>query len=146
MPRRKHSETECYVFQQENQTTAVIYAERDRLLMRSFLRQLAADPKIREHASFRDFLTSDPFEPSYADFVDAEKRVKSEEARKRGMYEAKEAAEQKLQQMERELFAFRDDFVTEGGLDRIIKILSEIDRFDELPDYVKCVFDWVRLK
>jgi hypothetical protein len=90
------------------------YRERDRLLLRSYLRRLNKIPIISQSTIFLNFLTHEPIQLSELDIIDMERRSKREMQLQNELKKAQETTEMKMKQVQQHLINLRRSCVLGG--------------------------------
>lgn len=125
---------------------AHLYREKDRLLLRSFLRRVAMEPKLASSLTFEKFLTSDPVELTEAQVADAERRKQMDEARAKEESKFRDEVDQKMSELNELLTMLKKQILQPGGLLEVFEIIKTTERIEDLPEPLRKAFEWGRIK
>lgn len=123
-----------------------LYREKDRLLLRSFLRRVAAVPKLAKSDIFRRFLSENSIELTQEQLDDAEKRKELDLARYEEEARFREQVDQKMSELNELLSMLKKQVMKPGGLLEVFEIIKSTERIQDLPDPIRKGFEWGRIK
>lgn len=123
-----------------------LYREKDRLLLRSFLHRVAAQPKLARSEIFERFLFQDPIELTEAQKADVEKRRTFDHARREEEERFKEQVDQRMSELDDLLAMLKKKILQPGGLLEVFDTIKSTDRIENLPEPLRKAFEWGRIK
>ncbi|KAG0165832.1 hypothetical protein DFQ28_008257 [Apophysomyces sp. BC1034] len=122
-----------------------LYREKDRLLLRAFLRQVSTEPRLAKSVAFQDFLTRDPVKLNREEEYDAEKRLEMDRARIDEEQHFREQVDKKLAELNDLLDMLKKQVMTPGGLIEMFNIIKATKQIQDLPDPLRKAFEWGRI-
>ncbi|KAI8388420.1 uncharacterized protein BYT42DRAFT_559997 [Radiomyces spectabilis] len=122
-----------------------LYREKDRILLRSFLRQIATDSKLAKSTVFQDFLTRDTFQLSAEEKADSEKRWEMDQKRAAEEKRFREEVDRKVMELNDLLDMLKKRVMQKGGLIEIFDIIKKTEQIQDLPAPLLKAFEWGRI-
>ncbi|KAI9280653.1 hypothetical protein BY458DRAFT_531674 [Sporodiniella umbellata] len=124
---------------------ACLYQEKDRLLLRSFLRKLCAIPAVAESDIFQKFLKEDPIQLNTNEQQDVEERKKMDETRAEAERKFKQQVEQKIVELDGLLSMLKQKAMQPNGLLELFEVIKTTSNIENLPDELKKAIEWGRI-
>ncbi|KAF7727921.1 serine/threonine protein kinase, CMGC group [Apophysomyces ossiformis] len=122
-----------------------LYREKDRLLLRSFLRQVAAEPRLAKSDLLHEFLTQNPVTLNREETYDAEKRAEMDKARMEEERRFREEVDRKIVELNDLLDMLKKRMMTPGGLIEMFDTIKATKQLQDLPDPLRKAFEWGRI-
>ncbi|KAI9024995.1 hypothetical protein CLU79DRAFT_92414 [Phycomyces nitens] len=126
-------------------TSDHLYREKDRILLRGFLRRVASNHKLANSSFVADFLQKDPINLSASEISDIEKRMAMDLARAEEEKRFREQVDQKVNDLNDLLEMLKKQIVQPGGLLEIFDIIKKTETIDKLPEPLLKAFEWGRI-
>lgn len=123
-----------------------LHREKDRIMLRSFLRRLSAEPLVANSDVFRDFLLNEPMQLSVLEQKDAELRQKMDQNRIDEEKRFREQVDQKIIELDGLLDMLKTQIMKPNGLVEIFEIIKTTETIDKLPVELQKAFEWGRIK
>ncbi|RKP12260.1 hypothetical protein BJ684DRAFT_21188 [Piptocephalis cylindrospora] len=122
------------------------FRERDRLILRAYLRRILLSPWVSSSDAVLDFFLRDPIRLTQEDRLDGERRGAYEEFRHAEANRVRKETEILVQDMERDMSELRKDLMSPGGTDRALRCLELIERIEDLPPHFHIAISYSRLQ
>jgi hypothetical protein len=126
--------------------TQHLHREKDRIMLRSFLKRLSAEPAVANSAIFRDFLLNDPVQLTADEEKDAQERHKMDQRRIDEEKRFREQVDKKIVELDGLLDMLKRQIMKPNGLVEIFEIIKTTDTIDKLPVELQMAFEWGRIK
>lgn len=123
-----------------------LHREKDRIMLRSFIRRLAAEPEVANSTIFRDFLLNNPIQLSAEEQKDAEVRQKMDQNRIDEEKRFREEVDKKIVELDGLLDMLKKQIMKPNGLLEIFQIIKTTDKIENLPIELQKAFEWGRIK
>ncbi|KAL0089524.1 hypothetical protein J3Q64DRAFT_1831938 [Phycomyces blakesleeanus] len=122
-----------------------LYREKDRILLRGFLRRVASNHKLANSSFVADFLQKDPIKLNADETSDVEKRMRMDKARAEEERRFREQVDQKVNDLNDLLEMLKKQIVQPGGLLQVFEIIKKTETIDKLPEPLLKAFEWGRI-
>ncbi|KAI8067136.1 hypothetical protein BC940DRAFT_274346 [Gongronella butleri] len=122
-----------------------LYREKDRLLLRAFLHQIACIPKLESSAILETFLTSQPVQLTPAEQQAVDQRLAIDKQRLEAAEQFQKQVNAQISQLNDLLVVLKRQVAQPGGLLEIFDVIRTTDKLENLPDYLKKAFEWGRI-
>lgn len=129
-----------------NKESQHLHREKDRIMLRSFLRRLCAEPLVANSDIFRDFLLNDALQLTPAEQKDADLRQKMDQNRSDEEKRFREEVDKKIVELDGLLDMLKTQIMKPNGLIEIFEIIKTTDTIDKLPIELQKAFEWGRIK
>ncbi|CAO3624260.1 unnamed protein product [Cunninghamella echinulata] len=126
-------------------SSSSLYREKDRILLRVFLHQIASQPKLAKSSIFETFLTSNPITVTKEQQQDIDKRLAMDQMRLEEERRFREKVDAQMNQLDDLLSMLKQQVVRKGGLLEIFDIIKKTENIQDLPDSLKKAFEWGRI-
>lgn len=137
-PRRNSSKS--------NTLPSHFYREQDRLLLRSFLRRIATEPRLAKSQILKRFLTENAITLTESQLADADMRDKLDKARAEEEAKFRNEVDQKMAELNDLLDMLKKQIMQPGGLVEIFNIIKTTEKIEDLPPALGKAFEWGRIK
>lgn len=137
-PRRSSSKS--------NTLPSHFYREQDRLLLRSFLRRIATEPRLAKSQILKRFLTENAITLTESQLADADMRDKMDKARAEEEAKFRNEVDQKMAELNDLLDMLKKQIMQPGGLVEIFNIIKTTEKIEDLPPALRKAFEWGRIK
>ncbi|KAF7724451.1 hypothetical protein EC973_000960 [Apophysomyces ossiformis] len=121
------------------------HRETDRILLRSFLRHIVANPKFRSSSIVIDFLSKDPIKLTEREMADMYERAQREQEREEERRRRQQEAHSKAMEINKLLDLLKEEVKKADGLRRVFEIIRITDNVHQLPPTLRKAFEWGRL-
>ncbi|KAI7884733.1 uncharacterized protein EV154DRAFT_522072 [Mucor mucedo] len=122
-----------------------LHREKDRIMLRSFLRRLCAEPVVANSDIFRDFLLNEPMQLSLLEQKDADLRQKMDQNRIDEEKRFREQVDQKIVELDGLLDMLKTQIMKPNGLVEIFEVIKTTETIDKLPVELRKAFEWGRI-
>lgn len=136
-PRRNSSKS--------NTLPSHFYREQDRLLLRSFLRRIATEPRLAKSQILKRFLTENAITLTESQLADADMRDKLDKARAEEEAKFRNEVDQKMAELNDLLDMLKKQIMQPGGLVEIFNIIKTTEKIEDLPPALGKAFEWGRI-
>lgn len=126
--------------------TQHLHREKDRIMLRSFLKRLSADPVVANSTIFRDFLLDDAIKLTAEEEKDAQARHKMDQRRLDEEKRFREQVDEKIVELDGLLDMLKRQIMKPNGLIEIFEIIKKTETIDQLPTELQRAFEWGRIK
>ena len=127
-------------------TKAHLHREKDRIMLRSFLRRLASEAEVANSTIFRDFLLENPIQLNEVEVKDAEIRHKMDQNRIDEEKRFREQVDQKIVELDGLLDMLKKKIMKPNGLLEIFGVIKTTEKIQDLPVELQKAFEWGRIK
>ncbi|KAI9270661.1 hypothetical protein BDA99DRAFT_502388 [Phascolomyces articulosus] len=124
------------------------YRDKDRLLLRSFLRRVIDHPKLVKATAVRTFLTNDPIPSSsltHEELEDIERRKEMDIKRTEQEQKFRQEVDEKVVALTDLLEMLKKQVMQPGGLVQVIETIKQTEQLSDLPDTLRKAFEWGRI-
>ncbi|KAI8066035.1 hypothetical protein BDF21DRAFT_426933 [Thamnidium elegans] len=128
-----------------NNESQHLHREKDRIMLRSFLRRLCAEPLVANSDIFRDFLLNDSLQLTPAEQKDADMRQKMDQNRSDEEKRFREQVDKKIVELDGLLDMLKTQIMKPNGLIEIFEIIKTTETIDKLPIELQKAFEWGRI-
>ncbi|KAI8971444.1 hypothetical protein BDF20DRAFT_907230 [Mycotypha africana] len=128
-----------------NANTKRLHREKDRILLRSFLRRLSADPVIAKSEILRDFLLNNAIELTEEEKQDAAERQKMDQSRVDEEKRFRDEVDKKIVELDGLLNMLKQKIMKPNGLVEVFDIIKKTETIEELPDELRKAIEWGRI-
>ncbi|KAI8340423.1 hypothetical protein BD560DRAFT_339350 [Blakeslea trispora] len=122
-----------------------LHREKDRIMLRLFLRRLAANSQVANSTIFRDFLLNNPIQLTAAEKADAENRVRMDENRIAEEKRFREEVDKKIVELDGLLNMLKQQVMKPNGLIEMFNIIKKTEKIDALPVELRKAIEWGRI-
>ncbi|OBZ85448.1 hypothetical protein A0J61_06499 [Choanephora cucurbitarum] len=122
-----------------------LHREKDRIMLRLFLRRLAADSEVANSAIFRDFLLNDPIQLTPEEKADAENRAKMDESRTAEEKRFREEVDKKIVELDGLLNLLKQQVMKPNGLIEVFDVIKNTEKIEQLPVELRKAIEWGRI-
>ncbi|KAI8331583.1 hypothetical protein BC941DRAFT_438751 [Chlamydoabsidia padenii] len=126
-------------------TTSTLYREKDRILLRVFLHQIASQSRLAKSDIFEKFLTANPIKPNEKEQQDIDRRLAMDQIRVEEEKRFREKVDAQMDQLNDLLAMLKQQVVRPGGLLEIFDVIKATDNIQDLPDSLRKAFEWGRI-
>ncbi|CAO3588023.1 unnamed protein product [Absidia cylindrospora] len=126
-------------------TSSSLYREKDRILLRVFLHQVASQSRLAKSDIFEKFLTSNPIKLTDKEQQDVDRRLAMDQIRVDEEKRFREEVDAQMDQLNDLLTMLKEQVVRPGGLLEIFDIIKATDNIQDLPDSLRKTFEWGRI-
>lgn len=127
-------------------SSSSLYREKDRILLRVFLHQIASQSRLAKSNIFESFLTANPISVSEKEQQDIDRRLAMDKIRADEEKRFREKVDAQMDQLNDLLAMLKEQVVRPGGLLEIFDIIKATDNIQDLPDSLRKAFEWGRIK
>lgn len=128
-----------------NSEAVCLHREKDRILLRSFLRRLAAVPAVASSDLFKKFLTDEPIELTAEQEKDVVEREKMDASRAKEQKKFREEVDKKIVELDGLLNMMKQKIMQPNGLLDIFEIIKKTETIEQLPIELKKAIEWGRI-
>ncbi|KAI9494729.1 hypothetical protein BDB00DRAFT_286644 [Zychaea mexicana] len=121
------------------------YRDKDRLLLRSFLRRVIDHPKLSKAAAVRAFLLDNPMTLTAEELEDIERRKEMDVKRAEQEHKFRQEVDEKVVALNDLLDMLKKQVMQPGGLVQVIETIKQTERLEDLPDTLRKAFEWGRI-
>ncbi|KAI8084991.1 uncharacterized protein BX664DRAFT_300647 [Halteromyces radiatus] len=129
----------------DDEKEQVLYREKDRILLRVFLHEIANHSRLAKSDIFETFLTSNTIELTEKEKLDVEQRLAMDQRRLDEETRFREQVDAQMDQLNDLLGMLKKQIVRPGGLLEIFDIIKKTDKIQDLPDSLRKAFEWGRI-
>ncbi|KAI8084323.1 uncharacterized protein B0P05DRAFT_535098 [Gilbertella persicaria] len=122
-----------------------LHREKDRIMLRLFLRRLAAESQVANSEIFRDFLLSNPVQLTAEEQKDAENRAKMDENRAQEEKRFREQVDKKIVELDGLLNMLKQQIMKPNGLIEVFEIIKKTNTINQLPPELRKAIEWGRI-
>ncbi|KAI8636666.1 hypothetical protein BD408DRAFT_425798 [Parasitella parasitica] len=128
-----------------NSATQHLHREKDRIMLRSFLRRLSAETEVANSDIFRDFLMNDSFQLSADEQKDAAERLKMDENRINEERRFRAEVDKKIVELDGLLNMLKKQIMEPNGLLQVFEVIKKTETIDQLPHELRNAIEWGRI-
>ncbi|CAO3673897.1 hypothetical protein G6F70_006884 [Rhizopus microsporus] len=128
-----------------NAQVSCLHREKDRILLRLFLRRLAAITAVAESEIFYNFLTDKPIELTKEEEKDREEREKMDMNRRKEEKRFREQVDSKIVELDALLNLLKQKVMQPNGLLDIFETIKKTEKIDQLPVELQKAIEWGRI-
>ncbi|KAI7902162.1 uncharacterized protein BX663DRAFT_436291 [Cokeromyces recurvatus] len=128
-----------------NNQSQHLHREKDRIMLRSFLRNLSAEPDVANSDIFRDFLINNPIQLTLEEQADITKRQKMDEAKMAEEKRFRQQVDKKVAELDGLLNMLKKQIMKPNGLVEIFDIIKNTETIDKLPIELRKAIEWGRI-
>ncbi|KAI7865604.1 hypothetical protein BDF14DRAFT_1730026 [Spinellus fusiger] len=122
-----------------------LYREKDRVLLRGFLRRVASEPDLAESTLVAEFLQKNPIQLTSSELLEAERRHAIDHRREEEEQQFRAHVDQKVADLNGLLALLKQQIVQPGGLLSILDVIKKTDTLEALPEVLGKAFEWGRI-
>lgn len=122
-----------------------LHREKDRIMLRSFIRRLASEPQVANSTIFRDFLLNNPIQLTEEEQKDTQLRQKMDQNRIDEEKRFREEVDKKIVELDGLLDMLKKQIMKPNGLVEIFEIIKTTDKIEKLPVELQKAFEWGRI-
>ncbi|CEP08302.1 hypothetical protein [Parasitella parasitica] len=122
-----------------------LHREKDRIMLRSFLRRLSAETDVANSDIFRDFLMNDSFPLSAEEQQDADQRLKMDENRINEERRFRAQVDKKIVELDGLLDMLKKQIMEPNGLLQVFEVIKKTETIDQLPLELRKAIEWGRI-
>jgi len=122
-----------------------LHREKDRIMLRSFIRRLSAIPSVANSDIFKEFLLDDPVKLTAEEISDAEDRFKMDKTRLEEEKRFKEHVDKKIHELEDLLKMLKKQIMNPNGLLELFQVIKTTETIEQLPSELRKAFEWGRV-
>ncbi|CAO0792839.1 unnamed protein product [Mucor circinelloides] len=122
-----------------------LHREKDRIMLRSFLRRLSAETEVANSDIFRDFLMNDSFQLSAEEQKDAAERFKMDENRINEEKRFRAEVDKKIVELDGLLDMLKKQIMKPNGLLEVFEVIKKTETIDKLPAELRKAIEWGRI-
>lgn len=123
-----------------------LHREKDRIMLRSFLRRLSAEIEVANSDIFRDFLMNDAIQLTAQEKSDADYRAKMDENRLNEEKRFRSEVDKKIVELDGLLNMLKKQIMKPNGLVEVFEIIKKTETIDQLPVELRKALEWGRIK
>ncbi|ORY93913.1 hypothetical protein BCR43DRAFT_558151 [Syncephalastrum racemosum] len=124
---------------------STLYREKDRLMLRAYLRRIVAKPKLARHPALFEFLTTDPIQLSDAEQKDVQDRIIADDKRAEQERLFRQEIDDRVVALNDLLEMLKKQVMQPGGLVNVIETIKATELLKDLPDSLRQAFEWGRI-
>ncbi|KAI9481334.1 MAG: hypothetical protein EXX96DRAFT_566280 [Benjaminiella poitrasii] len=128
-----------------NSQSQHLHREKDRIMLRSFLRSLSAEPDVANSDIFRDFLMNNPIQLTAEEQADVAARSKMDEKRINEEKRFRQEVDKKIVELDGLLNMLKRQIMKPNGLVEIFDIIKKTETIEQLPVELRKAIEWGRI-
>ncbi|KAI8142171.1 hypothetical protein BJV82DRAFT_615807 [Fennellomyces sp. T-0311] len=121
------------------------YRDKDRLLLRAFLRRVIAHPKLVKCPNVHAFLTENPVSMTTEELEDTQRRVEMDLKRAEQEQKFRQEVDEKVVALNDLLDMLKKQVMQPGGLVQVMDTIKNTEQLSDLPDTLRKAFEWGRI-
>jgi hypothetical protein len=133
-------------YSSSSSTSQHLHREKDRIMLRSFLRRLSAETEVADSDIFRDFLINDPIQLTAQEQSDATHRAKMDENRLNEEKRFRSEVDKKIVELDGLLDMLKKQIMKPNGLVEVFDIIKQTETISQLPVELRKALEWGRIK